>query len=107
MIKPESKSAMIKNERLKENDGNHYMEDQAEERIETKEGYLKKGTYVQVSAIMGFKEEHPETHIAIGIVHENGEETYIANGTHLGSDLEIKKDGRYRVFLEIRERKRR
>lgn len=81
-----------KNERLKENDGKPFTwKIKPKERIETKEGYLKKGTYVQVSAIMGFKEEHPETHIAIGIVHENGEETYIANGTHLGSDLEIKK----------------
>lgn len=55
---------------------------------------------------MGFKEEHPETHIAIGTVHEDGEETYIANGTHLGSDLEIKKDGRYRVFLENQGKKK-
>ena len=101
------KKCMIKNERLKENDGKPFTwKIKPKERIETKEGYLKKGTYVQVSAIMGFKEEHPETHIAIGIVHENGEETYIANGTHLGSDLEIKKDGRYRVFLENQGKKK-
>ncbi len=40
---------------------------------------------------MGFKEEHPETHIAIGTVNEDGEETYIAKWTHLGSNMEIKK----------------
>ena len=49
---------------------------------------------------MGFEEEHPETHIAIGIVDEDGEETYIENGVNLVSHLKVKKDGRYRVFIE-------
>ena len=47
-----------------------------------------------------FEEEHPETHIAIGIVDEDGEETYIENGVNLVSVLKVKKDGRYRVFIE-------
>ena len=55
---------------------------------------------------MGFEVEHPETHIAIGIVHENGEDTFIANGTHVGSDLDIKIDGRYGVFLENQGKKK-
>ncbi len=40
---------------------------------------------------MGFEEEHPETHIAIGIVDEDGEETYIENGVNLVSHLKVKK----------------
>ena len=47
-----------------------------------------------------FEEEHPEIHIAIGIVDEDGEETYIENGVNLVSVLKVKKDGRYRVFIE-------
>ena len=46
------------------------------------------------------QEEHPETHIAIGIIDEDGEETYIENGVNLVSVLKVKKDGRYRVFIE-------
>ncbi len=92
---------MIKNERLKENDGKPFTwKIKPKERIETKEGHLKKGTYVHIAACMGFEEEHPETHIAIGIVDEDGEETYIENGVNLVSHLKVKKDGRYRVFLE-------
>lgn len=90
-----------KNERLKENDGKPFTwKIKPKERIETKEGHLKKGTCVQVAACMGFEEEHPETHIAIGIIDEDGEETYIENGVNLVSHLKVKKDGRYRVFLE-------
>ena len=89
------------NERLKENDGKPFTwKIKPKERIETKEGHLKKGTCVQVAACMGFEEEHPETHIAIGIIDEDGEETYIENGVNLVSHLKVKKDGRYRVFLE-------
>lgn len=40
---------------------------------------------------MGFEEEHPETHIAIGIIDEDGEETYIENGVNLVSHLKVKK----------------
>lgn len=76
------------------------MEDQAERENRDKGGILKKGTYVDIAACMGFEEEHPETHIAIGIVHEDGEETYIENGVNLVSVLKVKKDGRYRVFIE-------
>ena len=95
------KKCMIKNERLKENDGKPFTwKIKPKERIETKEGHLKKGTCVQVAACMGFEEEHPETHIAIGIIDEDGEETYIENGVNLVSHLKVKKDGRYRVFLE-------
>lgn len=36
----------------------------------------------------------------IGIVDEDGEETYIENGVNLVSVLKVKKDGRYRVFIE-------
>ncbi len=92
---------MIKNERLKENDGKPFTwKIKPKERIETKEGYLNKGTDVDIAACMGFEEEHPETHIAIGIVDEDGEETYIENGVNLVSVLKVKKDGRYRVFIE-------
>ena len=56
-----------------------------------KRGTLKKGTCVQVAACMGFEEEHPETHIAIGIIDEDGEETYIENGVNLVSVLKVKK----------------
>lgn len=95
------KKCMIKNERLKENDGKPFTwKIKPKERIETKEGHLKKGTCVQVAACMGFEEEHPETHIAIGIIDEDGEETYIEHGVNLVSHLKVKKDGRYRVFLE-------
>ena len=95
------KKCMIKNERLKENDGKPFTwKIKPKERIETKEGYLNKGTYVDIAACMGFEEEHPETHIAIGIVDEDGEETYIENGVNLVSVLKVKKDGRYRVFIE-------
>ena len=45
-----------------------------------------------VAACMGFEEEHPETHIAIGIIDEDGEETYIENGVNLVSDLKGKKE---------------
>ena len=76
------------------------MEDQAERENRDKRRTLKKGTCVQVAACMGFEEEHPETHIAIGIIDEDGEETYIENGVNLVSHLKVKKDGRYRVFLE-------
>ena len=55
---------------------------------------------------MGFEEEHPETHIAIGIIDEDGEETYIENGVNLVSVLKVKKDGRYRVFIENQGRKK-
>lgn len=95
------KKCMIKNERLKENDGKPFTwKIKPKERIETKEGYLNKGTDVDIAACMGFEEEHPETHIAIGIVDEDGEETYIENGVNLVSVLKVKKDGRYRVFIE-------
>lgn len=81
-----------KNERLKENDGKPFTwKIKPKERIETKEGHLKKGTCVQVAACMGFEEEHPETHIAIGIIDEDGEETYIENGVNLVSHLKVKK----------------
>ena len=46
------------------------MEDQAERENRDKRRTLKKGTCVQVAACMGFEEEHPETHIAIGIIDE-------------------------------------
>ena len=44
-----------------------------------------------MAACMGFEEEHPETHIAIGIIDEDGEETYIENGVNLVSHLKVKK----------------
>ena len=101
------KKCMIKNERLKENDGKPFTwKIKPKERIETKEGHLKKGTCVQVAACMGFEEEHPETHIAIGIIDEDGEETYIENGVNLVSDLKVKKSGQYRVFLENQGKKK-
>ncbi len=75
MIKTRIKKCMIKNERLKENDGKPFTwKIKPKERIETKEGYLNKETDVDIAACMGFEEEHPETHIAIGIVDEDGEE---------------------------------
>lgn len=67
------------------------MEDQAERENRDKRRTLKKGTCVQVAACMGFEEEHPETHIAIGIIDEDGEETYIENGVNLVSHLKVKK----------------
>ena len=55
------KKCMIKNERLKENDGKPFTwKIKPKERIETKEGYLNKGTYVDIAACMGFEEEHPD-----------------------------------------------
>ena len=45
----------------------------------------------KVAACMGFEEEHPETHIAIGIIDEDGEETYIENGVKSGKPLKGKK----------------
>ena len=75
------KKCMIKNERLKENDGKPFTwKIKPKERIETKEGHLKKGTCVQVAACMGFEEEHPETHIAIGIIDEDGDEIDMCEG---------------------------
>ena len=82
------------------------MEDQAKRKNRDKRGILKKGTCVQVAACMGFEEEHPETHIAIGIIDEDGEETYIENGVNLVSDLKVKKSGQYRVFLENQGKKK-
>ena len=101
------KKCRIQNEIPKEDNGRSFTwEIKPKERIETKEGCLKKGTCVQISACMGFEEEHPETHIAIGIVHEDGEETYIANGINLVSDLKVKKGGQYRVFIENQGKKK-
>ena len=101
------KKCMIKNERLKENDGKPFTwKIKPKERIETKEGHLKKNAKIGIvgidvgsethyarACVYAFgiqwlpaekhgvvKEEHPETHIAIGIIDEDGEETYIENG---------------------------
>lgn len=70
------------------------------ERVQSKPGFLKKGTKIVIGVSTGLEEDDPETRMTIGIIDERGRETYVEKGIDFLQTFSIKDDGYYRIFME-------
>ena len=78
----------------------------AKTRLETKELRLKKGERIELTVFSSKEIQRDDKDFVAGIIDETGKERYVMHAVDIIHDFYVKKDGKYKVFVENRYKKK-
>lgn len=78
----------------------------AKTRLETKELELKKGEKIDLTVFSSQEIQREDKDFVAGIIDETGKERYVMHAVDIIHDFYVKKDGKYKVFVENRYKKK-
>ena len=74
----------------------------AKTRIETNKIEIKKGEKIEIDILSSQEEKRNNKDLVAGIIDEGGNERYVMNSMDIIHDFKIRKNGKYRIFIENR-----
>lgn len=78
----------------------------AKTRLETKELELKKGEKIDLTVFSSQEIQREDKDFVAGIIDGTGKERYVMHAVDIIHDFYVKKDGKYKVFVENRYKKK-
>lgn len=78
----------------------------AKTRLETKELELKKGEKIKLTVFSSQEIQREDKDFVAGIIDGTGKERYVMHAVDIIHDFYVKKDGKYKVFVENRYKKK-
>ena len=78
----------------------------AKTRLETKELRLKKGERIELTVFSSQEIQREDKDFVAGIIDGTGKERYVMHAVDIIHDFYVKKDGKYKVFVENRYKKK-